>query len=265
MWLVDRQPLIGRTWTGFPLAMKVQNHLSLNLNLFATSSSLSYSSSHFLSSSVFIFHCNLILFPVFAFLSSSSCTVASTKIIFFSSYYPATQDLRAKQLRVSGAFFSLDIFYISPPCTSSSFSHPPLRVVSQKWSVTFSSTFSSRITCKYTSLAATHAHPARFFAELITNSQQSLAISRLYYLKRFNSIRNHLMVSVASFPRFSFSASCHGSTSCIFIHTFLPDRVFCLMHSVVYLIPCFLGLRCTATSCDRVGPCLLVPVLENHG
>ena len=42
MWLVDIRPLIGRARTGFPLPMKLQNYLSLDLNLFSTSSSLTH-------------------------------------------------------------------------------------------------------------------------------------------------------------------------------------------------------------------------------
>lgn len=113
MWLLDRQPLIGRARTGFPLPMKLQNYLSLNLNLFATSSSLSHFLSHFLSSPVFILLCNLTLSPIFIFLSSSSRSVASAKIFFSSSYYPATQDLRAKHHEFP-AYFALTSSLFSP-------------------------------------------------------------------------------------------------------------------------------------------------------
>lgn len=188
MWLVDMRSLIGRARTGFPLPMKLQNYLSrpqslLNLIIlnpfhlpiyFLLLYSLcSVISLHLLS----LFSCHLL------------CAVSRRRRSFFSSYYPGTQDLRAKHNFATYSCFShLDFTCLLNlvPSPLSTFSHPTSRCVPSGLSPTQPSP--SQIS-KYTSLAATHAHPAPFFAAL-TNSQQSLAVTRVSYPQGFYSTLN---------------------------------------------------------------------------
>lgn len=116
------------------------------------------------------------------------CAVSRRRRSFFFFILPGdARSARQTQLCDLLLLFTSSLFHLSPKSFPlSTFSHPTSRCVPSGLSPTQPSP--SQIS-KYTSLAATHAHPAPFFAAL-TNRQQSLAVTRVSYPQGFYSTLN---------------------------------------------------------------------------
>lgn len=134
MWLVDRRPLIGRARTGFPLPMKLQNYLSLDLNLFSTSSS----KTHFTFRFIFYFIAHSVLQSPFIYCFSfrviffARCRVHEDRFFFFILPGDA-RSARQTQLCDLLLLFTSSLFHLSLksfPLSTSPHSLIPLHLVS---------------------------------------------------------------------------------------------------------------------------------------